>query len=152
MKEVTAKNLPLYLESNLPYCMLDQTKPQITEILICFFDVIPKPALTVFDVNELELIICGLPTIEMEDWETNTIYSGFFESKGKRDKVVGWFWEVVRDNFDMKMKARLLQFVMGSLGVLTRGFSILQGNDDNIKRFAIHGIDHSGYAYPSRAQ
>jgi hypothetical protein len=67
--------------------------------------------LTVFDANELELILCVLPTTEMEDWETNTIYSGFFESKGKRDKVVEWFWEVVRDDFDMETKARLLQFV-----------------------------------------
>jgi hypothetical protein len=26
--------------------MLDRTKPQITEFLMCFFDVIPEPALT----------------------------------------------------------------------------------------------------------
>jgi E3 ubiquitin-protein ligase NEDD4 len=46
MKELTAENLLLYLESNLRYRMLDRTKPQITEFLMCFFDVIPEPALT----------------------------------------------------------------------------------------------------------
>eukprot|EP00934_Nitzschia_sp_Nitz4_P003621 Nitzschia sp. Nitz4//scaffold265_size26576//3226//5822//NITZ4_008244-RA/size26576-augustus-gene-0.20-mRNA-1//1//CDS//3329544828//3611//frame0 len=148
MKEVTAENLPQYLEANLRYRMLDRTSPQITEILLGFFDVIPEPALTVFDPNELELILCGLPEIDMYDWECNTIYSGLFESKGKRNKVVEWFWEVVRNDFDQEMKARLLQFVTGTSGVPAKGFSVLQGNDGNIKRFAIHGVDRNSYVYP----
>lgn len=151
MKEVTAENLPQYLEANLRYRMLDRTKPQITELLLGFFDVIPEPTLTVFDPNELELILCGLPTIDMDDWEQNTIYSGLFESKAYRDHVVQWFWEVVRDDFDQEMKARLLQFVTGTSGVPSKGFSFLQGNDGNIKKFAVHGVDRNVYVYP-RAQ
>lgn len=151
MKEVTAENLPQYLESNLRYRMLDRVKPQIRELMLGFFDIIPEPALTVFDPNELELSLCGLPTIDMDDWEYNTIYSGLYESssKGKqRHKCVQWFWEVVRDDFDQEMKARLLQFVTGTSGVPTRGFSVLQGNDGNIKKFAIHGVSRASYAYP----
>mmetsp|Transcript_1780 Transcript_1780/g.3967 ORF Transcript_1780/g.3967 Transcript_1780/m.3967 type:complete len:831 (-) Transcript_1780:77-2569(-) len=151
MKEVTAENLPQYLESNLRYRMLDRVKPQIRELMLGFFDIIPEPALTVFDPNELELTLCGLPTIEMDDWEGNTIYSGLYETsnKGKqRHKCVQWFWEVVRDDFDQEMKARLLQFVTGTSGVPTRGFSVLQGNDGNIKKFAIHGVNRAMYAFP----
>lgn len=148
MKEVTKENLPQYLECNLKYRMLDRTHPQITELLLGFFDIIPEPALTVFDPNELELILCGLPTIDMHDWESNTIYSGMFEHKGRRDRVVDWFWDVVRNDFDQEMKARLLQFVTGTSGVPTRGFSVLQGNDGNIKKFAIHGVDRNAYVYP----
>jgi hypothetical protein len=151
MKEVTAENLSEYLEANLRYRMLDRTKPQITELMLGFFDVAPEAALTVFDPNELELILCGLPTIDMDDWENNSIYSGQYETKGKRDKVVEWFWDVVRNEFDQETKARLLQFVTGTSGVPTRGFSVLQGNDGNIKRFAIHGVDRKVYSYP-RAQ
>lgn len=150
-KEVTSENLSQYLEANLRYRMLDRTKPQITELLLGFFDIVPEPALTVFDPNELELILCGLPTIDMDDWINNTIYSGIFEMKGKRDKTVEWFWETVRTDFDQEMKARLLQFVTGTSGVPTRGFSVLQGNDGNIKKFAIHGVDRNQYVYP-RAQ
>jgi hypothetical protein len=142
-EEVTSDNLPLYLESILQYRMLDRTKLQIAELLLGFFDVIPEPALTVFDPNELELILCGLPTIDMDDWETNTIYSGL---KAK-DKVVAWFW----DDFDQEMKARLLQFVTGTSGVPSRGFSVLQGNDGNIKKFSINGVSSAVYVYP-RAQ
>ena len=87
MKEVTAENLPQYLESNLRYRMLDRTKPQITELLLGFFDVIPEPALTVFDPNELELMLCGMPSIDMDDWEQNSIYSGLFENKGTNVSV-----------------------------------------------------------------
>jgi E3 ubiquitin-protein ligase NEDD4 len=150
-KEVTSENLPQYLEANLRYRMLDRTKSQITELMLGFFDIVPEPALTVFDPNELELILCGLPTIDMDDWIDNTIYSGIYEMKGKRDKTVEWFWDVVKNDFDQEMKARLLQFVTGTSGVPTRGFSVLQGNDGNIKKFAIHGVDRNQYVYP-RAQ
>ena len=46
------------------------------------------------------------------------------------------------------MKARLLQFVTGTSGVPSRGFGVLQGNDGNIKKFAIHGVDRNVYVYP----
>lgn len=145
MKEVTQGNLVDYLEANLRYQMLERFKAQMTELLLGFFDIVPEPALTVFDSNELELILCGLPTIEMDDWEANSIYSGIFEGKGRQHHVVQWFWEVVRDDFDQEMKARLLQFVTGTSGVPSRGFAFLQGNDGNIKKFAIHGMEVGVY-------
>merc|ERR1712224_953394 len=148
MKEVTAENLPQYLEANLKYRMLNRCKPQTTELMLGFFDIIPEPALTVFDPNELELILCGLPTIDMNDWIDNTKYSGYYEANGRRDQVVEWFWDVVKDDFDQEMKARLLQFVTGTSGVPPRGFSVLQGNDGNIKKFCIHGVSRDQYVYP----
>ncbi|KAL3909205.1 MAG: hypothetical protein SGARI_002715 [Bacillariaceae sp.] len=148
MKEVTADNLPQYLEANLKYRMLERTRPQMTELLLGFYDIIPEPALTVFDPSEMELILCGLPEIEMEDWMSNTIYSGYYETKGRRDKVVEWFWDVVANEFDHEMKARLLQFVTGTSGVPTRGFSVLQGNDGNIKKFCVNGVSRDHYCYP----
>jgi len=146
--EVTSENLPEYLEANLKYRMLNRCKPQITELMLGFFDIIPEPALTIFDPNELELILCGLPTIDMNDWMDNSKYSGYFESRGKRHQVVEWFWEVVQHDFDQEMKARLLQFVTGTSGVPPRGFSVLQGNDGNIKRFCLHGVSRDQYVYP----
>jgi len=148
MKEVTNENLAEYLEANLRYRMLDRTKPQLTELLLGFFDVVPEPALTIFDANELELILCGLPKIDMDDWQAHTSYSGLYESKRKGHKVVEWFWDVVRNDFDQEMKARLLQFVTGTSGVPSRGFSVLQGIDGNIKKFTIHGVDTGMYHYP----
>jgi hypothetical protein len=149
--EVTSSNLVEYLEANLRYQMLERTQLQLTELLLGFFDVVPEPVLTVFDSHELELILCGLPTIDMEDWEANTKYAGRFEDAKGKHKVVKWFWEIVRNDFDAEMKARLLQFVTGTSGVPSRGFSVLQGNDGSIKKFCLQGVDNSVHMYP-RAQ
>jgi len=77
----------------------------------------------------------------------NTEYSGKFEATGPGHEAVKWFWEVV-DSFDQEMKARLLQFVTGTSGVPARGFGVLQGNDGNIRRFTIHGVDIGVCLYP----
>ena len=148
MKEVTNDNIEEYLEANLKYRLLGRTRTQLTELFLGFFDVVPEPALTVFDPNELELMLCGLPEIDMADWQANTIYSGLYESKGRAHQSVNWFWDIIRDDFDQEMKARLLQFVTGTSGVPSRGFSVLQGNDGNIKKFAIHGVHTSNFPFP----
>ncbi len=49
-----------------------------------------------------------------------------------------WFWEIVR-GYEQEQKAKLLQFVTGTSGVPVQGFSALQGNDGNIRKFCLHG-------------
>lgn len=144
---VTNDNLPEFLEANLKYHLMDRVKPQLTEMLLGFFDVIPEPLLTIFDFQELELLMCGLPVIDIDDWMANTNYSGHFEGKGDKARTVKWFWEVVRDEFDHETRARLLQFVTGTSGVPSRGFSVLQGND-GIKKFGINGIKKETSLFP----
>jgi E3 ubiquitin-protein ligase NEDD4 len=61
--EVTNDNLPEYLEACLKYRMLDCVKPQLTELLLGFFDVIPEPLLTIFDFQELEWLMCGVDNV-----------------------------------------------------------------------------------------
>ena len=137
--EVTNDNYPEYLEACLKYRMLDHVKPQLTELLFGFFEVIPEPLLTIFDFQELELLLCGLPEIDIDDWRENTEYSGTFEATGGYHEVCEWFWEVVSE-LDQEMKARLLQFVTGTSGVPAAGFGVLQGIDGNIRPFTIHGV------------
>mmetsp|Transcript_9526 Transcript_9526/g.13776 ORF Transcript_9526/g.13776 Transcript_9526/m.13776 type:complete len:87 (-) Transcript_9526:243-503(-) len=42
----------------------------------------------------------------------------------------------------------LLCTIAGTAGVPSRGFSVLQGNDGNIRKFSIHGVDASQYPFP----
>ena len=146
-KAVTGDNLMEYLEVYFKYQMLDRIRPQVNELLLGFYDVIPEPLLTVFDFQEIELMMCGLPTIDMADWMKNTLYGGLFESTKAKNNPCKWFWEVVKE-FDQEMKARLLQFVTGTSGVPSRGFSVLQGSDGNIKLFNVNGIDLKTSTYP----
>lgn len=144
---VTNDNYLEYMEACLKYHMLDRVKSQLNELLLGFFDVIPEPLLTVFDFQELELLMCGLPVIDMKDWMDNTEYSGDYEAVCADYPTCQWFWEVVSD-FDQEMKARLLQFVTGTSGVPARGFGVLQGNDGNIRKFTIHGVPVGVCLYP----
>jgi E3 ubiquitin-protein ligase NEDD4 len=145
---VTNDNLPEFMEANLKYHMMERVKPQMTELLLGFFDVIPEPLLTIFDFQELELLMCGLPTIDIDDWMKYTNYQGYFEAKGEKSKTCVWFWEIVRNELDQEMRARLLQFVTGTSGVPSRGFSVLQGNDGNIRQFTMNGVTKEYSLYP----
>ena len=102
-----------------------------------FYGVVPEPLLSVFDFQELELLMHGLPNIDMKDWKAHTDYTGEFTGQPSH-KVVQWFWEVV-NAYEQETKAKLLQFVTGTSGVPVQGFSCLQGNDGNIRKFTLHG-------------
>lgn len=145
---VTNDNLPEFLEANLKYHLMDRVKPQLTELLLGFYDVIPESLLTIFDFQELELLMCGVPEIDIDDWMKNTSYMGQYHQSGADSKTCQWFWELVREEFDQEKRARLLQFVTGTSGVPSRGFSVLQGNDGGIRLFCLNGIKKEESFYP----
>jgi hypothetical protein len=147
-KAVTGENLSVYLEMYFKYLMLERIKPQVIELLLGFYDVIPEPLLTVFDYQEIELMMCGLPTIDIDDWKKHTKYTGLFENTKARTSACKMFWDIVENEFDQEMKARLLQFVTGTSGVPSRGFSVLQGSDGNIKLFTLNGITMKPGLFP----
>lgn len=145
--DVTEENLPEYMEACLRYRLLGQYEAQLNELLLGFFDVIPEPLLTIFDFQELELLMCGMPNIDMEDWMDQTEYSGEYDREGPNHEVCVWFWEIV-EAYDHEMKARLLQFVTGTSGVPSRGFCSLQGNDGNVRKFTLHGVTLETCVFP----
>lgn len=136
---VTNNNLDEYLDAIIKYQLMERTRPQLAEMLLGFYDVVDEGLLTILDFQELELLLCGLPEIDLNDWKCNTDYTGNFEH-GDDNSVIAWFWDVVEHEFDQEMRARLLQFVTGTAGVPAQGFSVLQGNDGNIRKFCIHGV------------
>ncbi|KAJ8601017.1 hypothetical protein CTAYLR_007955 [Chrysophaeum taylorii] len=145
---VTNTNVDEYIQLQMKYRLLDRVKDQVKALLVGFYDVVPEALLSVFDFQELELLLCGLPEIDMEDWKNNTDYSGDYEAKGPKHKVTRWFWEVVQDDFDEEHKARLLQFVTGTSGVPAQGFRALQGNDNNIRKFTVNSIPETVSVFP----
>ncbi|EJK61422.1 hypothetical protein THAOC_18095, partial [Thalassiosira oceanica] len=120
---------------------------QLNELLLGIFDVIPAPLLTIFDFQELELLMCGLPEIDIDDWKENTEYSGDYDREGPNHKVCVWFWEIVSE-YDQELKARLLQFVTGSSGAPARGFRSLQEINGRVMKFTIHGVALENCVYP----
>jgi len=145
---VTNDNFDEYIQLQMRYRLLDRVKDQVKALLVGFYDVVPEALLSVFDFQELELLLCGLPEIDMDDWKQNTEYTGDFERRGANHKVTKWFWEIVEADFDEEHKARLLQFVTGTSGVPAQGFRALQGNDNNIRKFTINSIPETVSVFP----
>ena len=148
--DVTNENLVEYLEAIVEYRLFKRLKNQLKALLRGFVEVVPRSLLTVFDFQELELLLCGLPNIDVDDWMQNTQYSGLYSEGYGMHQVCVWFWEVVQEMSE-DLRAKLLQFVTGTSGVPAKGFSILQGNDGEIRLFHIHGVSVQTCFYP-RAQ
>jgi hypothetical protein len=145
---VTNDNLEEYLGLQCKYRILDRVAEQTKYFLSGFYDVIEEPLLSVFDFQELELLLCGLPDIDVSDWMNNSEYTGDYERKGASHKVVKYFWEVVGEDFSQEQRARLLQFTTGTSGVPASGFAMLQGNDGNIRKFTVNSIQKSASIFP----
>ena len=61
-----------------------------------------------FDSRELELVVCGLPTIDVADWKLHTLYLGEYTLEAGNHPVVRWFWELV-ESMSESNRAKLLQ-------------------------------------------
>lgn len=145
--DVTQENLPQYLEAYLCYRIFGRAVSQLTELLLGFYEVVPESALTIFDTSELEIILCGLPSIDVNDWKANTHYTGLFAERGVEDMVIQWFWDIVED-FGAELLARLLQFATGTSSVPPEGFGGIGGNDSKLAAFTIEGVDVECLYYP----
>ena len=47
---------------------------RLTAFLEGFYDIIPKRLISIFNEQELELLISGLPNVDIEDLKSNTEY------------------------------------------------------------------------------
>ncbi|GMG35717.1 unnamed protein product [[Candida] boidinii] len=114
--------------------MVTSVKDQMENFLQGFHSVIPKELVAVFDDQELELLISGLPEIDVDDWKNNTVYQNYSPSSAQ----VQWFWRAVK-SFDQEEKAKLLQFSTGTSKVPLNGFKELTGMS-GVAKFSIHRV------------
>ena len=57
----------------------------------------------IFDYKELEMMISGIPIIDVQDLKENVIYVNYY----KNTKVIRWLWEVLEE-FKNTEKAEFL--------------------------------------------
>jgi len=93
---------------------------------------VPPELISIFDAQELELLISGLPDIDLDDLRANTEYQGYKPT----DVQISWLWSVLR-GFNKEEKALFLQFVTGTSKVPLDGFAALQGSE-GVRKFNIH--------------
>ena len=129
---VTEANKHEYVTLITEQKMVLAIKDQVNAFLEGFHDIIPAQLIQIFNEQELELLISGLPDIDIDEWKANTVYEGYTLSSPQ----VQWFWRAVR-SFDQEERAKLLQFSTGTSKVPLEGFSGLQGSD-GVQKFQIH--------------
>eukprot|EP00850_Spirogloea_muscicola_P012629 SM000082S22871 [mRNA] locus=s82:404008:421363:+ [translate_table: standard] len=138
--KVTEENKAEYVDLLAEHRMTTAIRPQINAFLEGFQELISRDLISIFNDRELELLISGLPEIDVEDLRNNTDYTGYTSAS----QVVQWFWETVR-SFGKEDCARLLQFITGTSKVPLEGFKALQGISGP-QHFQIH----KAYGAPKR--
>jgi E3 ubiquitin-protein ligase HUWE1 len=106
---VTESNKAEYIRLLAQHRMTTAIRSQIDVFLEGFHDLVPAELISIFTPTELELLICGLPEVNIEDLRGNTDYQQF---RATDDNIL-WFWEILRD-FSQEEKALFLQFVTGT--------------------------------------
>jgi hypothetical protein len=101
-----------YLHLKFKHRLLDSIKPQLESLLVGIYEIIPPEFLSVFDYQEFDLLLCGVPEIELTDWMKNTEYLGEYTRLGERHPVIRWFWLSVEE-MSQEERVRLLHFVTG---------------------------------------
>lgn len=71
--------------------MMDRLQPQLKELLLGMFELIPEPLLTIFDLQAIEWLTYGVPDFNIRHLETRTDYSGELEGVGTDHDVCRWY-------------------------------------------------------------
>lgn len=119
---VTEANKAEYVRLVTEYRLTTAIKPQIDAVLTGLHELLPASLLALFTETELELLISGLPDIDIDDWRAHTEYRSYTIASPQ----VQWFWRAVR-SFDQEERAKLVQFVTGTSKVPLEGWAHLQG-------------------------
>ena len=130
--KVTESNKLEYIKLLCHMKMTKNIQAQIEAFKAGFYEIISHKLISIFTSKELELLIAGLPTFDVEDLKKNTEYCNYT----KDSVVIGWFWKILEE-FTQEERAEFLQFVTGSSKVPIEGFKALPGMDGP-QRFQIH--------------
>uniref|UniRef100_A0A8D0AQX7 E3 ubiquitin-protein ligase n=1 Tax=Sander lucioperca TaxID=283035 RepID=A0A8D0AQX7_SANLU len=122
---ITNENKKEYIHLVMQWRFVNRIQKQMTAFKEGFFELIPQDLIKIFDENELELLMCGLGDVDVNDWRENTKYKNSYCSN---HAVIQWFWKTVL-LMDAEKRIRLLQFVTGTSRVPMNGFAELYGSN-----------------------
>ncbi|KOB76883.1 E3 ubiquitin-protein ligase, partial [Operophtera brumata] len=112
-------NKEAYIQLVTQWRMTRGIEEQTSAFLDGFNEVVPLEWLKYFDERELELMLCGMQEVDVDDWQRNTIYRHYTRTS----KQIAWFW----------------QFVTGTCRVPVGGFAELMGSNGP-QRFCIEKV------------
>ncbi|TDH65011.1 uncharacterized protein CCR75_008794 [Bremia lactucae] len=115
-------NKQLYVAKVAQYYLFESVQTEVSCIVEGLRSIISDSALHIFDFKELDLLLSGLPHIDLSDWRLHTDVQ-FCEQTAQEFQLVEWFWEIL-EALSQDQLGRLLQYVTGSSCVPSEGFKV----------------------------
>lgn len=139
---VTDANKHEYIDLRLQYILQDSFAEQLEHLKIGLLEIVPQKLMELFDYQQLELALCGAPSINVDDWRAHT-----YVCDAIPDELLAWFWEIVQALSD-EQRARLLQIATGSSRVPAQGFKALANSEGRVCLFTLEAVPFPENAYP----
>ncbi|XP_036374315.1 NEDD4-like E3 ubiquitin-protein ligase WWP1 [Megalops cyprinoides] len=121
---VTEENKEEYIGLMAEWRFSRGVEEQTKAFLDGFNEVVPLQWLQYFDEKELEVMLCGMQEVDLQDWQRNTVYRHYT----RNSKQIIWFWQLVKE-VDNEVRLRLMQFVTGTCRLPLGGFAELMGSN-----------------------
>ncbi|PKU35603.1 hypothetical protein llap_14091 [Limosa lapponica baueri] len=121
---VTEENKEEYIRLVAEWRLSRGVEEQTQAFFEGFNEILPQQYLQYFDAKELEVLLCGMQEIDLNDWQRHTIYRHYTRTS----RQIIWFWQFVKE-IDNEKRMRLLQFVTGTCRLPVGGFVDLMGSN-----------------------
>lgn len=115
---VTNENKKEYVILMANYALKTKIEKQIEAFVDGFDSLIPHDEIKIFTPNELDLLICGVPKFDIEDFKAHTVYQ---EPYTADSPVIKYFFSAI-SKWDNDQLIKLLQFITGCSRVTANGF------------------------------
>uniref|UniRef100_A0A8C2UEP3 HECT-type E3 ubiquitin transferase n=1 Tax=Coturnix japonica TaxID=93934 RepID=A0A8C2UEP3_COTJA len=117
---VTEENKEEYIRLVAEWRLSRGVEEQTQAFFEGFNEILPQQYLQYFDAKELEVLLCGMQEIDLNDWQRHTIYRHYTRTS----RQILWFWQVYNEK-----RMRFLQFVTGTCRLPVGGFADLTGSN-----------------------
>ena len=106
---VTSENREEYVALYVDWLLNEAMSRQFKAFYLGFHSVCSTNLLLLLRPEEIELLVCGCPNLDMEELRKVTVYDGF----QSMDKTIRYFWDLVL-KLPPRHQKRLLLFATGS--------------------------------------
>uniref|UniRef100_A0A6I8Q6A1 Probable E3 ubiquitin-protein ligase HECTD2 n=1 Tax=Xenopus tropicalis TaxID=8364 RepID=A0A6I8Q6A1_XENTR len=117
---VTNQNRKEYVQLYVDFLLNKSIYKQFSAFYYGFHSVCASNALMLLRPEEVEILVCGSPELDMHALQRSTQYDGYL----KTDVTVRYFWDVVL-GFPLELQKKLLHFATGSDRVPVGGMADL---------------------------
>ncbi|XP_074602235.1 putative E3 ubiquitin-protein ligase HECTD2 isoform X3 [Brevipalpus obovatus] len=132
---VTEENREEYVQLYMDLILNRAIHLSFEAFYLGFHSVCASNAIIMLRPEEVEILVCGSPTIDMEELRKVTLYDGFHED----EPIIKDFWSIIK-SFSPDLQRQFLRFVTGSDRVPVGGMSEMI--------FKISAINHNTEMLP----